>query len=588
MNLFGFQTTTIMNRQSNTTSNSRLRLWNSFLAGVLVIGGLMVTAIVTWLNVSNSYRIWELASVAEAEQRSDYLRYRVLQNREPLIAISTLYSGSDDVTQTELETARAQILSITGLTVDHLVAFVSSPDSGQEAYTLEQVAGDLLTLPTNPGQPLDQRLYNVVKAAEGNPGQVVLGALIRNSESSYLPIAVTALNADVSGTLLYLMNFSQLLSAVTADVLGPGVSFRLLHPETGDIDHAAMPALNSVAAHHPIAIDMGLYDWQLDWSFDPDSGSGIDQRLSYAIALGGTAITLLVGFIIFNLLHQGQIIQQQIRRKTRELEEAQTMLIQREKMAALGKMVAGISHELNTPIGNSLLAATLLRTRSKDLAGILTDDGDHLTEHDRREAIDTFVNVATESTRLIEKNIQRATELIRSFKQVAVDQSSERRRHFNLAETLQELAHTLGPSLRAEKLLLTLDVPPGIQMDSYPGALYQVISNLVSNAMAHAYPEQSRQENAGFNYRGELLLEVVNIDKERIVMQFSDDGSGISESVRERIFDPFFTTRMGSGGSGLGLHIVFTLVTEVLGGSIKLVSADRGTRFRITLPLSAP
>lgn len=578
-----------MNRQTAITANSRVRLWNSFVAGALVIGGLMVTATVTWLNVSNSYRIWELASIAEAEQLSESLRYRVLRNREPLIAISTLYSGSDDVTQTELETARAQILAITGLNVNHLIAFVSDPDAGGASYRLEQVAGDLFSVPTTTGQPLDNRLVPAIKAAVDNPGQLVLGALIRNEHSSYLPITITAYNATQPGTLLYLMDFSQLLRVVTEDVLGPGVTFSLLHPETGDINHAAMPTLDTAAeAQHRISIDMGLYDWQLDWSFDTDAGAGIDHRLSYAIALGGTAITLLVGIIIFNLLHQGQIIQQQIQRKSRELEEAQTMLIQREKMAALGKMVAGISHELNTPIGNSLLAATLLRTRSKDLAEALTDDSDRFTEHDRREAIDTFVNVATESTRLIEKNIQRATELIRSFKQVAVDQSSERRRHFNLADTLQELAHTLGPSLRAEKLLLTLEVPASINMDSYPGALYQVISNLVSNAMAHAYPDQAQDGGVSFGYRGELLLEVTDIDKEQIVMQFSDDGAGIDEAVRDRIFDPFFTTRMGSGGSGLGLHIVFTLVSEVLGGTIKLVATNKGTRFRITLPLSAP
>lgn len=551
----------------------------------------MLTATLTWLNVRNSYRIWELAVVAEAEQLSESLRYRVLRNREPLIAISTLYSGSDDVTQTELEVARAQILAITGLNVDHLVAFVTKADadSPATAYRLQQVAGDLAGLPAAPGDRLDDRLYPAIQAAESNPGQIVLGALMQVDNLSYLPIVITSHNASQHGILLYLMNFSQLLGVVTADVVGPDATFRLLHPDTGNINHAAMPALASAAeAQHPLTIDMGLYDWRLDWSFDADGGAGIDHRLSYAIALGGTLTTLLVGFIIFNLLHQGQIIQQQIQRKSRELEETQTMLIQREKMAALGKMVAGISHELNTPIGNSLLAATLLRTRSKDLAEVLTDNSDQLTEHDRREAIDTFVSVATESTRLIEKNIQRATELIRSFKQVAVDQSSERRRHFNLADTLQELAHTLGPSLRAEKLLFTLDVPATIQMDSYPGALYQVISNLVSNAMAHAYPEQAVPHSAGFEFRGELLLEVTSVDKEQIVIQFSDDGAGIADAVRDRIFDPFFTTRMGSGGSGLGLHIVFTLVTEVLGGTIKLASAERGTRFLISLPLTAP
>lgn len=580
----------MMTGQTVSVPKTRTKLWNTLLTAVLLIAGLVLTAAATWLNLRNSFTIWELASVAEAERISAELRYRVLRNREPLIAVSSLYSGSDDVTQSELEIARRQILDITDLQVEHSLAFIveSAPAQadGQPRYSSAQVTGDLAILPPVSGREIDARLVPALEAAQSAPGELILGAFIRVDDTSYLPIVITAQNAEQTGTLLYLLNFSQLLNIVTSDVLNAGTRFGLFHPLTGDIDHSALPALLSTPeTSHVVTVNMGLYEWQLLWAFDADSSGGVDQRLAVTIALGGILITLLLSFIIYNLLHQRQIVEQQIEKKTRELQDTQALLIQREKMAALGQMVAGISHELNTPIGNSLLAATLLRTRSKDLTNTLADQHGLLTEHDRKDAIETFVSVAAESTRLIEKNIQRATELIRSFKQVAVDQSSERRRRFNLLDTLQELAHTLAPSLRAERLQFTLDVPASINMDSFPGALYQVISNLVSNAMIHAY-NSSHDELTP--WRGELLLQVTSVDKEHILMLFSDDGSGVDEAVQGNIFDPFFTTRLGSGGSGLGLHIVFTLVTEVLGGSIKLIPVEQGTLFRMVIPTTAP
>lgn len=568
---------------------TRVKLWNTFLTAILLTSGLLLTGWASWLNLRNSFEMWELAAIADAERISAELRYRVLRNREPLIAVSSLYSGSDDVTQTELQIARSQILDITELDVEHSMAFVvpsASSQTGTDAsYQSAQVAGDLAMLPSAPGSDLDARLLPAIADAQSSPGEMILGALIRDDNISYLPIVLTARNAGEPGILLYLLDFSQLLKIVAADVVDNGARFSLYHPATGTADHSDLPALSSAAeTSHRVGIDMGLYQWQLDWSFDMQN-NGTGQRDTVFIALGGTLITLLFSFVIYTLLHQRQIVGQQIEKKTRELQETQTLLIQREKMAALGQMVAGISHELNTPIGNSLLAATLLRTRSKDLVDTLADHQGLLTEHDRNDAIDTFLSVAMESTRLIEKNIQRATELIRSFKQVAVDQSSERRRRFNLADTLQELAHTLAPSLRSERLQFTLDVPGTINMDSYPGALYQVVSNLVGNAMTHAYGSITDEHKP---CRGELQLKVTSLDKEHILLLFSDDGQGIEESVRDHIFEPFFTTRLGSGGSGLGLHIVFTLVTEVLGGSIKLSPVTKGTLFRITIPTTAP
>lgn len=558
-------------------AHARARLENIALIGTLLAAGLVLTASASWLSMRSSFQLWELASTANAERLSAELRYRVLRNREPLIAVSSLYSGSDDVTQEELRLARTQILQITGLSVQHSLAFVPSQI---RPYQTAQVVGDLAILPEQPGRELDPRLLPAIEAALAAPGELIMGALIQAEGVSYLPIAITALNAELPGTLLYLLDFSQLLGNVTQDVVDPNSTFTLYHPSTGDLAHSSLTPLASDAeAQHTVYIDMGLYQWRLDWLFDERS----DRRLTYVIALAGVLITLMLAFIIYNLLHQRQIVRQQIESKTEELATAQNLLMRREKMAALGQLVAGISHELNTPIGNGLLAATVLRSRSREFIESIAQQT--AMPHSQQETIDSFLETVEDSTRLIEKNIQRASELIQSFKQVSVDQSSARRRRFNLLSTLQELRHTLAPSLRTQRLQLTLDVPNSIVMDSYPGALFQLVSNLVSNAMDHAYSEQ---HDSRWPYRGELLLTVTSLDKEHILLVFSDDGLGMDESVRDHAFDPFYTTRLGTGGSGLGLHIVFTLATEVLGGDIKLTEIKNGTVFQITLPVQAP
>jgi signal transduction histidine kinase len=255
------------------------------------------------------------------------------------------------------------------------------------------------------------------------------------------------------------------------------------------------------------------------------------------------------------------------------LQETMRHLIQSEKMAALGHLVAGVAHEMNTPIGNALMASTALH----DFADRIRKD---LYNGDiRKSTLEAFLDDALSSARITERNLQKASELITSFKQVAVDQSSSQRRPFFLAEVVDEILLTQKPLLKKHLVTITAEVPATIEIDGYPGALGQVLSNLVSNSCVHAFA-------TGTDNRIRIQAEA---DNEAAILLFEDNGTGMDMKVMKRIFDPFFTTRRGQGGSGLGLHIVHNIIAEVLGGMIKVDSEkDHGTRFTLTLPLCSP
>lgn len=257
-----------------------------------------------------------------------------------------------------------------------------------------------------------------------------------------------------------------------------------------------------------------------------------------------------------------------------ELKQAMKQLVQTEKLASLGSLVAGVAHELNTPLGNVLTVATALRDRANDFVAEV-ESGKGL----RRSTVHTFVDSSLEATQLIERSAQRAADMISNFKQVAVDQTSTRRREFHLAEVVEEILTTLRPSLRRAAHCIEVDVPGGIVLDSFPGPLEQVISNLVLNSLLHGF---ENRQNGTIRITAASSNNTVRID-------YADDGHGMSTSVAQQAFDPFFTTKLGRGGSGLGLYIVYNLVTAVLGGTVSLTSKpDKGVAFEIVLPLVAP
>lgn len=255
-----------------------------------------------------------------------------------------------------------------------------------------------------------------------------------------------------------------------------------------------------------------------------------------------------------------------------DLKRAMGQLVQTEKLASLGNLVAGVAHELNTPLGNMLTVATTLHQCVQEFDASVARGGL------RRSALADFVSRSLEATHLLERSAERASELISHFKQVAVDQTSVRRRKFDLARVVEETLFTLRPMLGKVTHRLVTDIAPGIVMDSYPGPLEQVLTNFVTNSLLHGF--EGRRHGA-------MHIQAYQ-EGERVVLIYRDDGAGMSATAASHAFDPFFTTRLGKGGSGLGLYIVYNMVTAVLGGQIDLHSQPQaGVEFVIDLPLVA-
>jgi len=257
------------------------------------------------------------------------------------------------------------------------------------------------------------------------------------------------------------------------------------------------------------------------------------------------------------------------------LKSTQEKLIQSEKLAGLGSLVAGVAHELNTPIGNALTVVSTMGDKHTELRRSLQEGTI------KKSKLEQYVKMLEDATHLLEVNIVRAAELIRSFKTIAVNQTSEKRANFTLRELFVALEPTLRLQSKHKAIRFEIDVDEELRLDSYPGALTQVILNLYGNAILHGF--DGRDE-------GEILLQakIEEANTGLIKIIFSDDGVGISSENKSKIFNPFFTTKLGQGGSGLGLHISFNIVNNILGGSIKVESNTQGSQFVILLPVVAP
>jgi signal transduction histidine kinase len=279
-----------------------------------------------------------------------------------------------------------------------------------------------------------------------------------------------------------------------------------------------------------------------------------------------------------------ETLEQRVKVRTQKLEEAnqeleqaftslrnmQQDLIRSEKMAALGSLVGGIAHELNTPIGNSItMGSSLLAETNLMLAEVQTGQVRLQTAKNHLEDIGMGIEV-------LMRNLERAAELVSSFKQVAVDRATDQVRRFDVKHALEEIVLTLWPLIRGTPYRLELDLADDIEIESYPGPLGQIITNFVNNAILH-----------GFDGRGQgcMYLSTRCIGADKVEITFSDDGKGMAAAHLKRIFEPFFTTRLGQGGSGLGMHIVYNLVMGRLQGQIDVKSEpDHGTTLTLLLP----
>ena len=259
----------------------------------------------------------------------------------------------------------------------------------------------------------------------------------------------------------------------------------------------------------------------------------------------------------------------------RQLQDAQAQLVSQEKLAALGSLMAGVAHELNTPIGNSLLIASTMQQKTEDVERLMNGPGL------RRSDLAAYIDDAGKASALVMRGLHSAADLVNSFKQVAVDRTTEQRRQFDLQQVSNEIIATVMNRIRSSGHRIETDIAFGIAMDSYPGPFGQVTTNLINNSLLHAF-DQMDGGNAG---RMRLSAEA---DEARVLIVFEDNGGGIAEQHLSRIFDPFFTTKLGQGGSGLGLSISYNIVTALLGGTIQVASSPAGTRFTLDLPLVAP
>ncbi len=255
-----------------------------------------------------------------------------------------------------------------------------------------------------------------------------------------------------------------------------------------------------------------------------------------------------------------------------ELTQARADLVRAEKLASLGSLVAGVAHELSTPLGNCLMMASSVQDAAQQMDDKVAQGA--ITKSD----LVSWIYQTEDAMALLIRNLSTAADLIMRFKQVAINEASSQRSHFNLADLVTDLSAALRDKICATGHVLEVDIGEGIEMDSYPGPLEQVLINFVNNSLVHAFEGQEQ---------GVMHLSAHRIDADRVLIEFRDNGGGIATKNLDRIFDPFFTTKMGQGGTGLGLNISYNIITSLLGGNISVASEPgMGTVFSIQIPLN--
>lgn len=262
---------------------------------------------------------------------------------------------------------------------------------------------------------------------------------------------------------------------------------------------------------------------------------------------------------------------QELQDSLENLKKTQVQLVQSEKMAALGNLVSGVAHEVNTPLGNAITGGSIIERETQQLLRQM-EEGTL-----KKSSMEQKLSLLNETAYLLLKSINQAADLIRSFKRISVDQSVEEERDFNLYEYLEEIVLTFHNKLKKIPVTVNLEGDRDLVIKSYPGVYAQIISNFIQNSLLHAF--DATTSDATITIRFEVR-------KETLILTYADNGIGIDESMKKIAFEPFTTTKRNAGGTGLGLNIVYNLVTQKLSGNIELdPTSAQGVRFILTLPL---
>jgi len=283
--------------------------------------------------------------------------------------------------------------------------------------------------------------------------------------------------------------------------------------------------------------------------------TAVDYRLLYQVIAVFLLVLLLI-FLVFKKFarakKQIELAHEKLAQSFANLQQTQQQLVESEKMASLGGLVAGIAHEINTPVGIGLTAITHFLGISEVL------EQKYQRKSMSQSDFEGYLKDSMDSAQIIHRNLEKTAQLVRSFKQISVDQSSDERRSFNICSYIQEIKLSIFHLTKKTNITIKVECANSIMIDSYPGALSQILSNLLINSTIHAYPN---------NEQGEIIIKV-EVNGRGIKLTYLDDGSGIPAHNLSKIFNPFFTTNREYGGSGLGLNIIYNIVTNRLEGSI--------------------
>ena len=325
---------------------------------------------------------------------------------------------------------------------------------------------------------------------------------------------------------------------------------------------------NAYVAVDGAAVQPSSVGWTILANVPGISIADLWRRENVAVALIGLLVIAVISWGWSGTIAARR--EAEVRKRDTEVE-----MVRVERLASLGSLVAGVAHELNTPIGNAVTIASTLSEQVGEFEAAMASG------QIKRATVDTFVAGTREGTQIMLRGLERASTLIGHFKQIAVDQTSEQRRTFRLADLARDIVAALQPQFRHDDVTLNEAIAARGELDSYPGLLGQVLINLINNAQIHAFEEGMMGRRIEVSAR--------DLSPKEVEITVRDNGRGMPAAIQQRIFEPFFTTRLGSGGSGLGLSIVFNIVTNLLGGTIHVESAPgRGTAVIVRLPVCAP